>query len=238
MLRIEGLSKSYAADVVLREVSLELASKASLAVLGQPGSGKTTLLKCIAGLVTPDAGTIQIGDERIDGLPPEKRSIVYLSQEPMLFPHLDVFENLAFGARLKPHDEAALRREVDSMVAALGLRAQERKNVDVLSSGQRQRVAFGRALLAKPRLLLLDEPFGALDGETRATIQVLFRRLVVQHAASTVFVTQDIKEAILIGDRLGFLRDASLTTYGSRDAFLADERIGAMDEVRFWAGLK
>lgn len=228
MLRVSGLAKSYGPEPVLRGVDLTLERAETLAILGRSGSGKTTLLKIIAGLVTPDAGSVT---------PADTTRGVYLYQEPLLFPHLDVSENLAFGMKLRKHDRAAVKREVDAMLDALGLTPHARKRVHELSGGQRQRVAFGRALLVRPKLLLLDEPFAALDAETRSAMRTFFKSLVARYSVATIFVTHDIKEALEVGDRFALLRDGGLTTYGTRSAFLEDPTAGVRQEIHYWTTL-
>lgn len=237
MLRVSGLTKSFGPEHVLRGVNLALDASQTLAILGRSGSGKTTLLKIIAGLERADAGTIALAGVPVDDVPPERRGVVYLYQEPLLFPHLTAAGNLAFGLRLKPHDKSAVANDVNAMAAELGIDAHLHKPVHELSGGQRQRVAFGRALLVRPRVLLLDEPFGALDTETRAAMQALFKALARTHSIATVFVTHDLKEALQVGDRLGYLRDGVFTAYPNVQAFLTDERVGAQDEIRFWTSL-
>ena len=236
-LAVRGLAKAFAAEHVLDGIALDLARNETLAVLGRSGCGKTTLLKILAGLTAPDAGSVRLGGRTLDGLPPQARGVVYLYQEPLLFPHLDVFENVAFGLRLRRVAAAELRGRVDAMLAALGLEAHGRKRPTQLSGGQRQRVAFGRALIVNPTLLLLDEPFGNLDAEIRADMQRLFQEIARRFAITSLFVTHDLKEALLMGDRLALLRAGRLTTYPSREAFVADPETGASHERDFWLSL-
>ncbi|MEO1173268.1 MAG: ATP-binding cassette domain-containing protein, partial [Myxococcota bacterium] len=212
------------------------AERTVLAVLGRSGSGKTTLLKIIAGLEHADSGEVHLDGVCIDGQPPEKRNVVYLYQEPLLFPHLDVFENVAFGLRVRAASDIESR--VTELVEKVGLGDHLRKPPEMLSGGQRQRVAFARALIVKPRLLLLDEPFGALDGETREAMQELFLRVTGEEQIATVFVTHDLKEALVVGDRFAHLHRGDMRTFESRGAFLDDEQIGADREIAFWTGVR
>ncbi len=236
-LAVRGLTKAFAAERVLDTINLDLGRSQTLAVLGRSGCGKTTLLKILAGLCASDAGSVRLGGRTLDGLPPQARGVVYLYQEPLLFPHLDVFENVAFGLRLRHVPAAALRERVLEMLAALELEAHARKRPTQLSGGQRQRVAFGRALIVNPTLLLLDEPFGNLDAETRAAMQRLFQDIARRFAITSLFVTHDLKEALLMGDRLALLRSGQLTAYPSREAFVADPATGAAREREFWLSL-
>ncbi|GIV60903.1 ABC transporter ATP-binding protein [Rhodocaloribacter litoris] len=237
-LEVQHLVKTFGPERVLREVSFGVAAHETLSILGPSGCGKTTLLKIIAGLETPDAGTIRLAGEDLGGVPPQRRGIVYLYQEPLLFPHLDVFENIAFGLRLRRVDAAMLRRRTDEMLASLELSAHARKKPHQLSGGQRQRVAFGRAIIVNPRLLLLDEPFASLDVDIRASMQRLFRHLARRYRITSLFVTHDLKEALLVGDRMASLRRGCLKTYPSKEAFIDDPETGVQREIDFWETLR
>lgn len=237
VLRVRDLILGFGAEAVLNGVSLDVADGQTLAILGRSGCGKTTLLKAIAGLLTPGSGAIEVGGTSVLDLPPEKRGVVYLYQEPLLFPHLDVRGNVGFGLKLRrvPADE--IRRRVDEMLAELDLETHATKRPTQLSGGQRQRVAFGRALIVQPRLLLLDEPFASLDAGTRSDMQRLFKRVAAQHATPALFVTHDLKEALLMGDRVGVMDAGRLRVYDSLDQFAADPDSGVADEVAFWSGV-
>ena len=236
-LAVRGLTKAFGTERVLNGIELELGRCETLAVLGRSGCGKTTLLKILAGLCPADAGTLRLDGRTLDGLPPQSRGVVYLYQEPLLFPHLDVFENVAFGLRLRHVPTAAVRERVGEMLGALGLEAHARKHPPQLSGGQRQRVAFGRALIVNPTLLLLDEPFGNLDVEIRANMQRLFQEVARRFAITSLFVTHDLKEALLMGDRLALLRGGRMTNYATREAFVADPQTGAVGEREFWLSM-
>lgn len=233
-LEVRGLSKAYGSSPVLREVSLSAPRRSTTAILGRSGSGKTTLLKIVAGLEGHDGGSVGLDGAPLDGTPPESRGTVYLYQEPLLFPHLDVRENIAFGLRVGRRNSREVSGRVEHMIASLGLGGHERKRPDQLSGGQRQRVSFGRALIVGPRLLLLDEPFGNLDPETRRAMQDLFKRVADEYQTTSLFVTHDLKEALLVGDRFAFLDHGELFAYASRRDFVDDPRIGAHEEIRFW----
>ena len=142
-------------------------------------------------------------------LGPEKRNFVYLYQETLLFPHMDVMENVGFGLKIRNIKASHIKTQVMDMLDFLQLADHAKKRPEELSGGQRQRVAFGRALIIKPQLLLLDEPFGNLDVETRATMQDLFRRMTKEFGISSVFVTHDLKEALVMGDMWGYLRQGA-----------------------------
>ncbi|MFY9825238.1 MAG: ABC transporter ATP-binding protein [Thermoanaerobaculia bacterium] len=236
-LELRGISKSFGSEPVLADVSLAVGHRETVSVLGRSGSGKTTLLKIIAGLETAGRGEILLDGRRIDAVPPQARGIVYLYQEPLLFPHLDVWENVAFGLRLRGVVGEEVTRRVGEMIASLELEDHARKRPHQLSGGQRQRVSFGRALIVQPALLLLDEPFGNLDAETRTGMQALFKRVAAAYRITSLFVTHDLKEAILMGDRFAHLKAGCLRLFGDREAFAADPEIGVMNEVRFWESL-
>lgn len=236
-LEIQGLSKSFGREPVLEDVHLSVAAHETVSILGRSGSGKTTLLKIVAGLEEADRGALVLDGRGLDGVPPRKRGVVYLYQEPLLFPHLDVWENVAFGLRLRGVEEGELRRRVEEMIGSLELTAHARKSPRQLSGGQRQRVSFGRALIVQPALLLLDEPFGNLDAETRASMQALFQRVAAAYRITSLFVTHDLKEAILMGDRVAHLRAGRLKVFADRAELVADPEIGARNEIRFWTSL-
>ena len=222
---------------MLRGVGLTLARELTLSILGRSGSGKTTLLKIVAGLEAADGGTVRLDGRDVTALPPQRRGIVYLYQEPLLFPHLDVRENVGFGLKLRRRPAGEVAQHVGAMLESLDLTAHAAKRPHQLSGGQRQRVAFGRAIIVNPALLLLDEPFAGLDFEIRGSMQDLFKRLAAQYRITTLFVTHDLKEAILLGDHIGHLRDGRLHTYASTEAFIADPDAGVQQEIAFWRSL-
>lgn len=238
MLTVSSLAKSFGQTPVLNNISVELPAGEILAVLGRSGCGKTTLLKILAGLETLDAGDVLIDGQSVLAVPPERRQVVYLYQEPLLFPHLNVFENVAFGLRIRRVDNATVTRQVEEMLADLELSDQAQKQPNQLSGGQRQRVSFGRALIIRPRLLLLDEPFGNLDAQTRATMQELFGRVAKQYTMTALFVTHDTREALTVGTRFGYLDRGVMTTYASVGDFVADPRTGVHTELAFWESVQ
>ncbi|MBK8960291.1 MAG: ABC transporter ATP-binding protein [Proteobacteria bacterium] len=233
-LQVRGLAKRHGEQVLFESLDLALDAGQTLAVIGASGSGKTTLLRILAGLTAADAGSIILdGQCQAPGATP-LRGAVYLYQEPLLFPHLDVFENIAFGLRVRGIAAAELRGQVEAMLDAVGLRALARRDPATLSGGQRQRVAFGRALVVEPRLLLLDEPFSNLDPDARADMQRLCKALCAARRCTVLFVTHDLKEALIMGDRHGRLAAGRYHAYGDRAAFCADPATGVAAERAFW----
>lgn len=234
MLEARRLSKSFGPERVLDAVDLRVEPGKTLSVLGQSGSGKTTLLKAMAGLEGLDAGEVWLDGRDVSREPPERRRMVYLFQEPLLFPHLSAIGNVAFGLRVAgvPRDEAEERAA--DLLRDLGLIEHARKRPNQLSGGQKQRVAFGRALVVAPRVLLLDEPFGALDGRIRSEMQELFRRVIHERGMTTVFVTHDLKEALIVGDAFAILEGGTFEAFADRASFLESPRAGARDELEFW----
>jgi ABC-type sugar transport system ATPase subunit len=237
ILRVANISKSYGTHEVLRDVALSVGEGETLSILGRSGCGKTTLLKIVAGLVDAGHGDIHLKGERINDMPVAQRNIVYIYQEPLLFPHLSVFENIAFGLRVRKREEGSVRSETGRMLDDLDLASHAGKMPHQLSGGQRQRVAFGRAIIINPSVLLLDEPFSNLDAETRASMQILFKRLADTYRIASVFVTHDLKEAILLGDTIAYMEEGRLIHFSDKREFIEHPEYGARREIEFWTSL-
>jgi putrescine transport system ATP-binding protein len=237
MLETTNISKTYQGEQVLDDLSFRLNEHEMLSILGRSGSGKTTLLKVLAGLETADSGQVVLEGKDITSVPANQRGIVYLYQEALLFPHLNIFENIAFGLRLRKQKEQLVKDKVNALLERLELPGQAQKMPEQLSGGQRQRVAFGRALVIEPRVLLLDEPFGALDSETRTNMQDLLKGVAKDYGLTAIFVTHDLKEAMLMGNRLGMMQGGRLNIYDSQADFIADEQTGVLEEAQFWIDL-
>ena len=233
-LRIHGLRKTFGSQTVLDGIDLDLPDGVIQAVLGESGCGKTTLLRILAGALPPDAGRVELDGRDLAGRPPRERGILHLGQEALLFDHLDCHENIAFALRLRRAPTAEIEAAVEPLLEATGLGPHRHKRAWELSGGQKQRAAFARALVARPRVLLLDEPFGSLDGETRRDMQTLFTRLAREHGMTALFVTHDLKEALRIGDRFATLRAGRLRAHPDRHAFLTDPASGVPGEIAFW----
>lgn len=207
-LRVRDLRFSFPGwDPTLRGANLEVPAGKSGFLLGPSGSGKTTLLRCIAGLEADYRGTIAWDDEPLDPLPPHARRVGMLFQEPALFPHLRVWENVAFGLRYRGMPRNGERVEAGEWLAMVGLADRADARVDELSGGQRQRVALVRTLAAKPRIVLLDEPFSALDRELRDELGPRVKALLAEQGVAALWVTHDRDEARRWGDKAWKLVD-------------------------------
>lgn len=234
MLTVQNISKTYQKKEILKSVSFTLHKNQLLSILGKSGSGKTTLLKILAGLETPDSGEVMVQGKSILPIPPHQRKIVYLYQESLLFPHLNVFENVAFGLKLQKQNKSVIADKTQQLLEALGLADQAHKMPYQISGGQKQRVSFGRALIIEPQLLLLDEPFGSLDPGTREQMQALLQKMIAQYQITGLFVTHDIKEALLMGDQIALMQNGQLRTFQSTNEFIEDKQTGAKAEIEFW----
>ena len=226
MIALEGVSKRFGDGFAVRDLTLTVSEGELLVLVGESGCGKTTTLKMINRLVEPSAGTISIGGEDTASLPGHvlRRRIGYGFQQVGLFPHWTVAENIAVAPRLCGWPEADIPERIDALLALVRLDPVAFRDRDpaTLSGGQRQRVGLARALAANPRVLLLDEPFGALDPATRDHLQQELLRIREALNLTTVFVTHDVSEALLLGDRIAVLAAGRLVRVGSPRALLAD----------------
>jgi ABC-type Fe3+/spermidine/putrescine transport system ATPase subunit len=201
-LSIDALTVNYGAVGVLDRVSLDVGRGEMVALLGSSGCGKTTLLRAIAGFVVPQSGAIRVDGRDIVGLPPEQRGTAMMFQSYALWPHMTVAANIGYGPKMRGWKKDAIAARVDEMLALLQLEGFGPRPVTQLSGGQRQRVALGRALAVDPSLLLMDEPFGALDAQTRQLLQDELLRIWREYRKTAVFVTHSIEEAIYLSDRI------------------------------------
>ncbi len=238
MIEVKNLSKNFGNEEVLKGLSFIHQKHQTLSILGESGSGKSTLLKIMAGLLEDFKGDILVDGKSITHLKPQDRGAVYLYQEPLLFPHLNVQENIAFGLKIKGAEPARIKQETTRMIGQLQLNGQEKKYPGQLSGGQKQRVAFGRAFIIHPKILLLDEPFASLDPGTRQNMQILFKEIAEKEQITSLFVTHDLKEALLTGNRYGMMKNGNLNVYESRVSFIDDSRTGVKQEIEFWKNLK
>jgi sulfate transport system ATP-binding protein len=214
-ITVERVTKSFGTFVALNEVSLEVPDGALLALLGPSGSGKTTLLRIIAGLDTADSGTVRYHDEDVTHAPVTERNVGFVFQHYALFRHMSVFENVAFGLRVRNVPRALVRERVLELLRLVQLEGYERSLPAQLSGGQRQRIALARALAAEPKVLLLDEPFGALDARVRQELRQWLRRLHDELHVTSVFVTHDQEEAFEVADRVVIMNHGVIEQTGS-----------------------
>jgi thiamine transport system ATP-binding protein len=202
MLRLAGITVRFDDRVVLDAVSLDVTDGEIVAVLGPSGCGKSTLLRVIAGLLRPDAGTVSWDGADITDLPPHQRQIGLVFQDNLLFPHLDVAGNVAFGLRMAGWSRRDIADRIRTLLVLVGLPGYERRKVATLSGGEAQRVALARSLAPRPRVLLLDEPFGALDRELHDRLVTDVHALLRGLGTTTVLVTHDRSEAETMTSRL------------------------------------
>ena len=214
MLRLQDVRVAYE-EPVLRGVDLDVAAGEIVCILGPSGGGKSTLLRAVAGLV-PAEGVVEVAGVSMAGVPPHRRGVGMMFQHDLLFPHLDVAGNVGFG--LRPADP----RRVDEMLALVGLTGFGPRATDTLSGGQAQRVALARALAPQPRVLLLDEPFGALDAVLKAELVLEVQLLLRELGMTVLAVTHDRQEAFTLADRVAVLRDGRLVQVGTPDELWND----------------
>jgi spermidine/putrescine transport system ATP-binding protein len=223
MLELTDVRKRYGDDVVaVGGVTLEVESGEFVSLLGPSGSGKTTTLRMVAGFEQPDSGEIRLDGERLDGLAPNRRPVNTVFQDYALFPHLNVRDNVAFGLRAQklPRDEIGKR--VDDALALVGLEQLGDRQPGQLSGGQRQRTALARALVLRPKLLLLDEPLGALDLKLRKQMQLVLMELREQVGITFLYVTHDQEEALTMSDRVAVMRDGVIEQYAPPEVLYND----------------
>jgi sulfate transport system ATP-binding protein len=214
-ISIDHVTKRFGTFNALDEVSLEVPAGCLLALLGPSGSGKTTLLRIIAGLEHPDRGSILFQDEDVTRQAARDRGVGFVFQHYALFRHMTVFENVAFGMQVRKSPRSEIRERVHELLGLVRLEGLGHRYPSELSGGQRQRVALARALAVRPRMLLLDEPFGALDAKVRQELRSWLRRLHEEMHVTTVFVTHDQEEAFEVADRVVVMRQGRVEQVGS-----------------------
>jgi ABC-type Fe3+/spermidine/putrescine transport system ATPase subunit len=214
-LQVDGLVHRYGDFTAVDDVSFTVEAGERLCLLGPSGCGKTTTLQAIAGFITPQAGRISVAGEEITGLPPEKRNIGIMFQSYALFPHLSIFENVAFGLRMRRCPRAEIERRVGEALEVVRLSHKARSLPTQLSGGEQQRIAFARAVVIRPRLLLLDEPFSNLDARLRLTMRAELLELLEGLDIATLMVTHDQDEAMAVGHRIAVMRAGHICQIGA-----------------------
>src|SRR5476651_1375701 len=216
-LEIQGLRKSFGATQVLRQIDLSLIDGEMLVIVGASGCGKSTLLRLVAGLETPTEGRITIGGRDVTALDPSERDIAMVFQNYALYPHMTVFDNMAYGLRIRGLSREDISRRVDEAAALLGLSEFLERKPRQLSGGQRQRVAMGRAIVRHPKLFLFDEPLSNLDALLRTEMRVEIKKLHQKLGNTIIYVTHDQVEAMTLADRIMIMRAGKVVQYDTPD---------------------
>ncbi len=221
MLEVNGLFVDIKGQPILKGVDFSVKSGELMGLLGPSGCGKSTLLKAVAGILPPKSGSILIGGEDMANVPPHKRGAVIVFQDMRLFPNMTALENVAFPIKMQGGPKRQRLEQAEQLMKSVQLCGLERRRINELSGGQQQRVALARALAAQPRLLLLDEPFTALDNELKEEIRALVLELHKKFRTTTVLVTHDRQEAFAMADRIAVMRDGRVMRQGARDEMAA-----------------
>ena len=230
IIELKNISMEFNGEQVLKGIDLEIHDKEFVTFLGPSGCGKTTTLRIIGGFLTPDSGDVLFNGKRVNDVPPYKRAVNTVFQKYALFPHLNVYENVAFGLRVKKLPEKEIAPRVREMLELVDLRGFEHRSVNVLSGGQQQRVAIARALVNHPKVLLLDEPLGALDLKLRKEMQIELKRIQQRLNITFIYVTHDQEEALTMSDTVVVMNGGVIQQIGSPqdiynepvNAFVAD----------------
>ena len=230
LIRLNGICKSFDGETILDHINLEIHNKEFITLLGPSGCGKTTTLRIIGGFETPDEGDVYFDNKRINDIPPYQRQVNTVFQRYALFPHLNVFDNIAFGLRIQKCPDEQIKTKVKEMLALVNLRGFERRKVNTLSGGQQQRVAIARALVNHPKVLLLDEPLAALDLKLRKDMQNELKNIQHQTGITFIYVTHDQEEALSMSDTVVVMAHGKIQQIGTPtdiynepiNAFVAD----------------
>ena len=230
IIELDNLTKSFDGQVILKGIHLDIYENEFVTLLGPSGCGKTTTLRIIAGFEEPESGTVLFDGMNMEGVPPYKRELNTVFQKYALFPHMDVYDNVAFGLHIKKMPDEIIDHKVRRMLELVGLKGFEERNISQLSGGQQQRVAIARALVNEPKVLLLDEPLGALDLKLRKTMQIELKKIQQQVGITFVYVTHDQEEALTMSDKIVVLSEGRIQQIGTpediynepQNAFVAD----------------
>src|SRR6266853_1729790 len=221
-VQVDGVSKRFAHRVkgeiyAAHDVKLDVGPGEFLTLLGPSGCGKTTTLRMIAGFEVPDAGRIRLGGQDVTSLPANQRNIGFVFQNYALFPHLSVYENVAYGLRVRGHGDDVIGKSVGDVLALVGLAGYEQQFSGQLSGGEQQRVALARAIVIRPRVLLFDEPLSNLDAKLRVQMRQEIRDLQRRLAFTTIYVTHDQEEAMAVSDRIAVMNQGSVVQEGTAE---------------------
>jgi len=215
VISLRNISISFDGESVLQNLNLDIANGSFVTLLGPSGCGKTTTLRIIGGFVEPDTGDVLFNGQRINDLPPHKRQLNTVFQRYALFPHMNVYENVAFGMKINKKTDAEIKEKVTAMLRLVSLEGFEKRNVNTLSGGQQQRVAIARALANDPKVLLLDEPLGALDLKLRKDMQVELKQIQSKLGITFIYVTHDQEEALSMSDVIVVMNHGVIQQIGS-----------------------
>lgn len=230
IISLKDIFMNYDGEVILNHINLDINEKEFVTILGPSGCGKTTTLRIIGGFIEPDSGDVFFDGKRINGTPPNKRNVNTVFQKYSLFPHLNVFDNVAFGLKLKKMPKAEIKKKVTQMLKTVDLKGYEKRSVAKLSGGQQQRVAIARALVCDPDVILLDEPLGALDLKLRKSMQLELKEIQQKTQKTFIYVTHDQEEALTMSDRVVVMNNGVIEQIGTPEdiynepvnAFVAD----------------
>lgn len=230
VINLKNICVSFDDEQILKNICLDVEDKKFLTLLGPSGCGKTTTLRIIAGFLQPDSGDVIFDGKRINGVPAHKRQVNTIFQRYALFTHLNVFENIAFGLRLRKKSDSEIKKSVSEMLELVGLKGFEEREINSLSGGQQQRVAIARALVVNPKVLLLDEPLGALDLKLRKDMQKELKSIQREMGITFIYVTHDQEEALSMSDKIVVMNEGLIQQTGTpldiynepKNAFVAD----------------
>lgn len=230
IVSLKDIFVRFDGEVILNHINLDIHEKEFVTILGPSGCGKTTTLRIIGGFVEPESGDVIFDGKRINTLPPHKRNVNTVFQKYSLFPHLNVFDNVAFGLKLKKLPKAEIKQKVTKMLAIVDLKGYEKRSIQKLSGGQQQRVAIARALVCDPDIILLDEPLGALDLKLRKSMQIELKEIQQNTQKTFIYVTHDQEEALTMSDRVVVMNNGVIEQIGTPEdiynepvnAFVAD----------------
>ena len=230
IVSLEDIVVTFDGEQILNHINLDIRDKEFVTLLGPSGCGKTTTLRIIGGFLEPDSGTVTFEGKKINHIPPYKRNVNTVFQRYALFPHLNVYENIAFGLRVKKMPEREIRSRVGEMLELVNLRGYEKRNISRLSGGQQQRVAIAWALVNQPKVLLLDEPLGALDLKLRQEMQMELKKIQQRLEITFIYVTHDQEEALTMSDTVVVMNHGNIQQIGTpvdiynepQNAFVAD----------------
>lgn len=230
IISLQNIAVSFGEEQILKQINMDIRDKEFVTLLGPSGCGKTTTLRIIGGFLTPDSGSVLFEGKEINNLPPYKRNVNTVFQRYALFPHLNVYENIAFGLKVKKLPEREIKARVAEMLELVNLKGFEKRSVNRLSGGQQQRVAIARALVNQPKVLLLDEPLGALDLKLRKGMQIELKKIQQALEITFIYVTHDQEEALTMSDTVVVMNHGNIQQIGSPvdiynepvNAFVAD----------------